>query len=333
MGLVVLAAVCVATLIVVMYLLLIWWLDRYEREPLWVVGLTFLWGALGGTILSCIINSLTGSVLILGVGESAGNVMTVVMVAPIVEEFMKAFVFVFLVGAGNQLDNKTDGLIYGAATGLGFACVENLYYYASTFDPSQPEAIFGVIFIRTMFTALVHCISSALLGMTIGYARHRAGMARWVIWPLLGYIMAVFNHGVWNGLATISGSFGSSSAELALLTLLFSMGLVVCVSVMMFALTQHSLNAEHKIIKRFLLEEASRGVLPREHAEIIPYWLKRRKSDWLSSKIPKEPYVKAATLLAFRHHQLEIARGERKKRYLEDIARLRKTVHDYHRHG
>lgn len=325
----VLLAVLFATLMVVFYLLFIWWLDRYEREPLWVVGLTFVWGALGGTCFSCVVNSITGAVLVSGVGQSSGEILTTIMVAPIVEEFMKAFVFVFLIGLGNQLDNKTDGLIYGAATGLGFACVENLFYYVSNFNPEQPETLLGIIFLRTLFTALVHCISSALLGMAIGHARHRAGAGRWIVWPLIGYIAAVLNHGLWNGLATLSSKFAEQNQELAALTLLFSCFFVVCAAVIMFIMTQICLNAEHKAIKRFLHEEADRGVLPHEHAEIIPYWMKRRKGGWLANHIPKEPYIKAATLLAFRHHQLELAQGERKHRYHEEITTLRNTVYGY----
>ena len=41
-----LLAVVFATLLILGYLLFIWWLDRYEREPIWLVGLTFLWGAI-----------------------------------------------------------------------------------------------------------------------------------------------------------------------------------------------------------------------------------------------------------------------------------------------
>ncbi len=95
---------------------------------------------------------------------------------------------------------------------------------------------------------------------------------------------------------------------------------------LMFALTQWSLHSEHKIIRTHLLAEAKRGVLPQAHADIIPFWLKRSKKDWLPTHVDKEAYIKAATLLAFRHHQLEIAGGERRERYLEEIATYRQQV-------
>jgi len=322
----VLLAVAFATLLIISYLVFIWWLDRYEREPLWLVFLTFIWGGLGGTCLSCIINSTVGAGLLEVVGESASQVMTTVIVAPVVEEVMKGLVFVALLNIGNNIDNRTDGLIYGAATGLGFAAMENLWYYANGFDAANPGGLLPTIFLRTLFTSLVHCVSSALLGMAIGYARHRSGAARWLVWPALGYVLAVVNHGTWNGLATLMSVFGEQEQELAGLTLLFSCSLVLGASAMMFIMTQISLHAEHKFIRHYLLEEARRGVLPTAHAEIIPYWTKRRRRGWAPKGINKEEYIKTATLLAFRHRQLEIADGDRKHQYMEDITKFRERL-------
>lgn len=321
-----LLAVVFATLLILGYLLFIWWLDRYEREPIWLVGLTFLWGGLGGTCLSCVINSTIGATAVPVLGAAASQVFTTVVVAPTVEEVMKGLIFVPLLVIGNNIDNRTDGLIYGAATGLGFSCLENLWYYMNHFDPNNLEGLITLVFLRTMFTSLVHCVSSALLGMAIGYARHRAGAFRWIMFPAMGYIAAVVCHGTWNGLATLSGAFSASAAGLAGATLLFGCLLVVGASIMMFIMTQLSLHSEHKFIRKYLLEEARRGVIPTAHADIIPYWRKRRRNDWLPPGVNKGDYIKAATLLAFRHRQLEIAKGERHHAYMEDITRYRNEV-------
>ncbi|MEM1348200.1 MAG: PrsW family intramembrane metalloprotease [Myxococcota bacterium] len=322
----VLAAVMMATMLIVGYLVFIWWLDRYEREPLWVVLVTFVWGALGGTVFSCIVNTMIGNIVTAVVGTNVGKFVTTVMVAPTVEELIKGLIFLPLVFLGNNIDNRTDGLIYGAAAGLGFSCLENLWYYANNFNPASPEALYTIIFMRTMFTSLVHCASSAMFGMAIGYARHRSGALRWIVWPAVGYFFAVLNHATWNALASVTGMLSTSAASLAEFTLLLGVAMVLGVVVVMFAITQASLHAEHKYIRRYLLEEAQRGVLPARHAEIIPYWLRRSRSDWLPSQIDKQAYIKAATLLAFRHHQLEIAQGERRQEYLEDIANYRRQV-------
>ncbi|MFU8803389.1 MAG: PrsW family intramembrane metalloprotease, partial [Bradymonadaceae bacterium] len=319
---IILGGVGIATMVVVSYLVFIWWLDRYEREPIWLVLLTFLWGALIGTCLGCVL-SIPGMLLSVGLfGAEMGGLISAVVVAPLVEEFTKGLVFVLLLFT-RHIDNETDGLIYGAATGLGFATLENLAYFVGAAEGGM-EVFLGIVTVRTLFTALVHCISSALLGMFIGYARHRSGQLRWLIYPGIGFGLAVLNHGLWNLLATLSGFDGSNTE--GLLFLLLGMAMVVGLSVMMFALTQLSLKREHDVIRRFLLKEAEKGTLPRAHAEIIPYWSRRRKKGWLDPKISQNAYIQAATLLAFRHYQMEIAEGERSEQYLKDIERYRHEV-------
>jgi protease PrsW len=316
-AIVTLVGVGLGTLVVVCYLVFIWWLDRYEREPLWLVAVVFAYGALGSTCLGIIVSAPL-SMLAHGLaGPEVGGILTTVVVAPIAEELTKGLVFIPLVLTAH-FDNETDGLIYGAAVGLGFAALENLLYYGMV-APAGAGAVLGTVLVRTLFTTLVHCVSSALLGMCIGWARHRSGAGRWLIWPLLGYFLACLNHGLWNGLAVAAGGIGPAA-------ILLGMALVAGTSVLMFALTQLSLKREHDVIRRFLHAEAARGVLPAAHAEIIPYWTRRRAPGWLAEHVPKEAYLRAATLLAFRHHQLEIAAGERQRRYEADIHKLRAEV-------
>jgi RsiW-degrading membrane proteinase PrsW (M82 family) len=315
-------AVLVSTAIIFAYCLVIWWLDRYEREPFWLVLLAFAWGGLGGTSLGCLASIPLAIAAAMVGGEVFGTVFGSVVVAPVVEEITKGLVFPLLL-LGRHMDNETDGLIYGAATGLGFAAVENLIYYGAAAD-GEPLALLVIVFVRTFFSSLVHCISSSLLGMCIGYAIHRDGSARWILWPAIGLVLAVVNHAVWNGLATAGefGLLGDFSAAFILLGML----LVAAASVLMFVLTQISLGREHAVIRAHLLREAGLGILPAAHAEIIPYWTRRSRKGWLPPHVPRDRYIRAATLLAFRHHQREIARGERAVRYAADIERYRGEV-------
>ncbi len=319
------AGVVLATMVILGYLIFIWWLDRYEREPLWLVGLVFLWGGIGGTCLGCMVSlpmAAIANALPLGLQP---EITTTVFVAPIAEEFTKGLIFLPLV-LTDHFDNETDGLIYGAAAGLGFAAVENLLYYTQAMQTGA-DAVFRLIVMRTFFTALVHCISSAILGMAIGYARHRSGSARWLIYPVLGYAVAVINHAIWNAAAVYAGlPILAESTRGIIFTA--ALGVVVIAAITMFLITQFSLDREHKIIQRFLEQEAERGTLPRRHADIIPFWTKRRKSGWLPGGVPREEYVRAATLLAFRHYQREISDGERQQRYAEDIIRFREEIRE-----
>lgn len=313
-----LTGILVATLVVLGYLFFIWWLDRYEREPLLLVLLTFAWGAIIGTTCGCTFTSVFQSQATVALDPAVTQLLTVVMIAPLVEELTKGLVLIPLVMT-DHFDNETDGLIYGAATGLGFAAVENIIYFLK-FMTVQEMGVGQLLFlmaVRTLFTAIMHCISSATLGMAVGYARHRPGFTR-VIAPLIGYALAVFNHALWNGLAV----FGGFNAGLQLA----GVALILVGSAVMFALTQWSLKREHDALRQHLREEARRGTLPAEHAEIVPYWTKRRRDDWLSPSVDKEEYLRAATLLAFRLHQLEVAEGEDRQAYQSDIQHFREKL-------
>jgi protease PrsW len=319
MGPLVFMLVCLSTLVVMGYLMVIWWLDRYEREPLWLVALTFLWGGVFGTCFSCLINSTLITIAAALVGAKGASVFGTVIVAPFVEEVMKGAVFLPLLLFGNNVDNRTDGLIYGAATGLGFATIENLHYYNNNYDPNKVEAVIVLIVLRTLFCAFLHCSSSAMLGMAIGHARHRAGILLGLLIALVGYVCAVGNHMLWNLLSTLGGVTSGGS-------LLLGIVIMLGVAALMFTMTQLSLWGEHRELSKHLLEEAKRGTLPTAHAKIIPFWLKRGRKDWLSPKVDRAAYVKAATLLAFRLGQMEIAQPERREGYMEDITALREQV-------
>lgn len=318
-----LGAVAISTLIIFGYLLVIWWLDRYEREPLWLVLITFVWGALGGTALGCVI-SLAMSVPLDAVVPSVySHLVLATVTAPLAEEFTKGLIFLVLIFTPH-LDNETDGLIYGAAAGLGFAAVENVLYFMAV-AAAGPEVFFATVIVRTLFSALVHTISTALLGYTIGYIRHRR-LLPW-LWalPLLGFALAVINHAFWNLMATISGS-QFLSEEMTTGALGLGMLFVFLMAVAMFVITQLSLMREQKIIGQYLRDEVEQGTLPRAHAEIIPSWRKRRKKGWLAPGIPHQDYVEAATLLAFRRYQTDTVAPRHRGKYKKGVEKHRRRV-------
>jgi len=55
-----------------------------------------------------------------------------VLVAPLVEETTKG-IYLFKTAKGFEIDNITDGLVYGGAIGLGFGMTENFFYFLSCF--------------------------------------------------------------------------------------------------------------------------------------------------------------------------------------------------------
>ena len=96
-------------------LLFIWWIDRYDREPLKYVFFAFFWGGFGAVILSILGTEVSIKVLG-GAIYSPHFDTTAVLVAPAIEELMKGLIVLFFLRL-RHFDNMTDGLLYGGEDG------------------------------------------------------------------------------------------------------------------------------------------------------------------------------------------------------------------------
>ncbi len=117
---------------------LIYYLDLYEREPISVAIAAFLWGAFAATALALdaggwdeVLANLTTPGFALRWGPS--------LTAPVVEEFLKGagLVLLYLI-VRDEVDDMMDGFVYGALCGLGFAVVEDVVYFMAGFGGRRP---------------------------------------------------------------------------------------------------------------------------------------------------------------------------------------------------
>jgi protease PrsW len=307
------------------FLALVWWLDRYDREPVWMVALTFLWGAFGGTGLSLLGNTSLHLLIAGLLGPEQAEWMGPVLVAPLIEEPTKAVVLL-IVAMSRHFDNTTDGFVYGAAAGLGFGMTENMLYFyqvsqVAGFAPMHGIASWmGTVAIRTFYSAVMHATASSLIGATIGWSQFRALPIRLLTVPL-GVVAAMAMHALWNGLLTIGGITGNEDA------MLMSNLIILPLEVLLvFGIFQLSLLAEKRTLNRELSEEATRGLIPEEHVAPLCSYLKRNSTRFLPVGHPEEAYIKTATTLAMRKHQLRQCPQAKKIVYENDIERLRREL-------
>ena len=281
---------------------MVWWLDRYDREPLWILGLTFLWGALGATLLALVGNTTAQLGLQIALGAKHASSLGPVLVAPLIEEPTKALVLL-LVLLSRHFDNTTDGFVYGAAVGLGFGMTENLLYFwqvahLSSWDPAAGlRAWASTVAMRTAYSAILHATTTSIVGACLGFARFRRWPVRVVVVPL-GFAIAVAIHGVWNGLLTIDAS-PDTQATLARTDLL----VFPAEALVTFLVFQLALLSERRDIRVELEAEARAGTLPTAHVRRIASWLQRGRPGWIPVGVPREAYVRATTTLAFRRRQ------------------------------
>src|SRR5512142_490693 len=137
----------------------IYWLDRYEKEPLPLLGAAFFWGAVVAAGGAFIINTLFGLGIyaLTGSGDVADQA-TASLVAPFVEEGLKglAVLLVFLL-FHKEFDSILDGIIYAAITALGFAATENvLYIFGHGYLDNGWSGLWQLVFIRDVIVAWQH---------------------------------------------------------------------------------------------------------------------------------------------------------------------------------
>jgi hypothetical protein len=105
---------------------LVWALDRYEREPLLLLLAAFLWGAVIAIPPALYIERALTAALGASSASTISDALAQALTAGVTEELIKgAGLLILLLLLRDEFDNVTDGVIYGAASGLGFAMTEN----------------------------------------------------------------------------------------------------------------------------------------------------------------------------------------------------------------
>jgi protease PrsW len=200
-----------ALLQAVIALLLVRFLDLYEREPIAICAVMFLWGAIVAAILASLGNTALQGELPRDVDAVLGPAIS----APVVEEVAKglALVLAFLASrwAGRrfglfEFDGVTDGIVYGAAVGIGFAFTEDLYYFFREARASSVGDALSVFVDRRDFLGpamLRHAIWTATFGAGLGLATWSRTWWGRVGWPALGLVLAMAMHAVNNGLINV----------------------------------------------------------------------------------------------------------------------------------
>lgn len=192
------AAVVAGIVPMVIYPIFLYWMDRYEKEPLLLIGAAFLWGFIPAAILSLITQLIIGVPFMLldSSGELANGIVGVVA-APITEEIFKglAVMMIFFLWR-REFDGIFDGIIYGGVVGFGFAAIENVLYFL--------DADSTLVFVRAILFGLNHAFYTSLTGIGFGVARHaRNGAVRFLA-PLAGLTLAIGAHAFHNATLTLS---------------------------------------------------------------------------------------------------------------------------------
>ena len=117
-------------------------MDRNEKEPWRLVLVAAAWGAIVATSLviwgETVWDQVAQRTLVPGPGLDASTAFS----AGLLEELAKglAVVLLFLV-MRNDFDDVVDGIVYGAAVGLGFNFLESIAYMTNLYAIFSPDGI------------------------------------------------------------------------------------------------------------------------------------------------------------------------------------------------
>ena len=183
--------------------------ERFQREPWGALLSAFFYGAVFATIVAALLEAF-----LLGAGtafsqaypapeftflngnSTLGTFFLVLVLAPVVEEALKAS---GVVRNANRIRLVSDGLVFGAAVGLGFGFFETFLYGFGAFLTGGLVAGLGLIVVRSLSSVLLHGSTTAMFGY--GYAqqrlRGRSGFAG------AYYLVAVVMHASFNALASL----------------------------------------------------------------------------------------------------------------------------------
>jgi RsiW-degrading membrane proteinase PrsW (M82 family) len=289
------------------YVVLIKLLDSNDQVP-WKNYLScVVWGATVGCGFSLVLNAIGGSTISTVVTSQQAFNATAVFVAPLVEEVVKGLsvLFVFWL-LHDEFDNVVEGMLLGAASGLGFALVENSIYNVEFLKkPDGAATLLTLGTYRIFVNALIgHPVYTAMTGMGLGLLREagpRAGPRR-LVYPVIGLGLAIGLHLVWNAAAVLVGSrMGNTGLMLVANAFVFGgAGFLCFVGCYLFARAR-----ERRVLLTYLAEEVEKGFVTREELHTFERLLGRQRWELAGIIEGGRPLYRLRREL--RHAQVELA--------------------------
>src|ERR1043165_1339712 len=250
----------VATIPVPLYIVLVLWIDRYEAEPFWMLATAFFWGALIATFFAFLLNTTSQGVVGALSNANAGEAFAAVISAPIVEETGKALIlFIFFFWKKDEFDGVVDGIVYASLSALGFAMTENVLYYGKAVAAGH-GALPLIFIIRGFFAPFSHPLFTSMTGIGLGLSRQSTNTFVKIVTPIIGLLMAIFMHSIWNGSAVFGGGVVFVLTYIVVMVPAFLIMLVVI---------GFALRREGQVVRQFLVVDLNNGFLTREEYDQV----------------------------------------------------------------
>ncbi len=320
-----LTVLILATVPMFFYAAVLWWFDRYEKEPWHLIAIAFLWGAIPAVIFSLISQIVLDTSLSELASPGWGtDLVSASLIAPFTEEPFKGLLLLLLLLAfRREIDSPLDGILYGGLIGFGFATTENFFYFLHAFGAGGVAGVVQLAGFRAFLFGLNHALFTGCTGLGIALARTSPRWAIKIAAPFLGLGAGITLHAIHNAGATLAGA----ACWPLLVSAVSDWGGVL----MLFAILVWASVRERAWIVQHLREEVERGTISEaDYHTIQSYWARvlERGRALLSGDVTRwwrlGKYFRLATELAFAKHRQTYFRQERETH--QQILRLRRQL-------
>ena len=151
-----------ALLPVAVLLIFIYSKDRYNKEPVGKLLLTFFVGCMSVVPASLMEQMLSAF-------QPAHPIVAAIfdgyVVAGLSEELWKLLLLMLVIWRSRHFDEYFDGIVYATYLSLGFACIENVMYVFSSTDPM------GTAFMRGLLAVPAHFLFAVTMGYYLSIAK------------------------------------------------------------------------------------------------------------------------------------------------------------------
>ena len=263
---------------------LVSFVDRYEREPWYLRLAAFFWGAIIAIPPTVFIEQSLEFLRPMLLGSSNSNILNALFTglnAGVTEETVKGLgVMLLFIVLRDEFDNVTDGIVYGALIGAGFAMVENILYFAGS-----PKTFLFLLVSRIVLGWLNHSTFTICFGAALGYIRHTRVRWQHVVIPLLGYLVSVSLHTVFDFVNSYANALALNNPDnvtIVRFSMLVSIGdyiLLLMVQVVIIFILIKSLAHEASIIREFLTSEVSSGTVHVEEYALLQHSFLRARVE------------------------------------------------------
>ncbi len=167
----------------------IYYLDKYDKEPIKLLLKLFFYGMLVSIPVILIEKVLLSFDVF---APFISHLYQALIVAGFTEEFFKRYVVISIAFNDRHFNEKFDGIVYAVVTALGFATLENILYVAFRYQS------YTVAFSRALVSVPGHMLFAITMGYYLSLAKFAPNEGKKRYYFVLSLVAPIILHGLFD---------------------------------------------------------------------------------------------------------------------------------------